>query len=266
MVSVLHRYVNVRNSGSELVYFTERGLGPPLLLVHGLMVTGEMFEPVIEHFASRYRVIVPDLRGHGRSRGLPPPYTVAQLASDLVRLLDHLGIASTAVLGYSQGGATAQQLALDHPERCNRLVLACTYAFNMASLREKLEGHLAPLLIRILGMTRFAKLVVSQGAKELGKERGDWLVALIASQDRTLMLSAWKETMAFDSRRRLAEIRCPTLVVAGSRDEAVPIHHAKMLHEGIAGSRLVLIDGANHALIWTHPDELVRLTDKFLGG
>lgn len=243
--------MNGRNSGSELVYFTERGSGPALLLVHGLMVTGEMFEPVIEHFATRHRVIVPDLRGHGRSRGLPPPYTAGQLASDLARLLNHLGIASTAVLGYSQGGAVAQQLALNHPERCNRLVLACTYAFNMASLREKLEGHLAPLLIRILGMTRFAKLVVSQGAKELGKERGDWLVALIASQDRTLMLSAWKETMAFDSRRRLVEIRCPTLVVAGSSDEAVPIHHAKMLRDGIDGSRLVIIDGADHALIWT---------------
>ena len=50
---------------SELVYFSERRSGPPLLLVHGLMMTGEMFEPVIEHFAGRHRVIVPDLRGHG---------------------------------------------------------------------------------------------------------------------------------------------------------------------------------------------------------
>jgi pimeloyl-ACP methyl ester carboxylesterase len=60
---------------SNVLYFTERGAGPPLLLVHGLMVTGEMFKPVIEHLATRHRVIVPDLRGHGRSRGLPPPYT-----------------------------------------------------------------------------------------------------------------------------------------------------------------------------------------------
>jgi pimeloyl-ACP methyl ester carboxylesterase len=88
---------------SDLVYFIERGSGPPLLLVHGLMVTGEVFEPIIERFAPRYRVIVPDLRGHGRSKQLPPPYTAAQLASDLVGLLDRLGITSTAMLGYSQG-------------------------------------------------------------------------------------------------------------------------------------------------------------------
>jgi pimeloyl-ACP methyl ester carboxylesterase len=70
--------------------------------------------------------------------------------------------------------------------------------------------------------------------------------------------------MAFDSRRLLAEIGCPTLVIAGSNDDAVPIHHAKMLHDGIAGSQLIIIDGADHALLWTHPNELARVTDEFL--
>jgi pimeloyl-ACP methyl ester carboxylesterase len=88
-------------------------------------------------------------------------------------LLDQLGIDSTAVLGYSQGGAIAQQLVLDYPKRCNRLVLACTYAFNMATFREKLEGHFVPLLVHILGMRRFAKLVFSQGLTQIGKERAD---------------------------------------------------------------------------------------------
>jgi len=247
---------------SDLLYLTERGSGSPLLLVHGLMVTGEMFEPVIEYFATRHRVIVPDLRGHGRSRGLAPPYTAAQLASDLSRLLDHLGVDSTAVLGYSHGGAIAQQLALDYPTRCNRLVLACTYAFKMASFRERLEGYLVPLLFNVIGMRRFAPLVVSR--RQLGKERADWVVGLVANQDRKLMVSAWRGAIAFDSRRRLAEIKCPTLVVAASNDKTVPLHHAKMLHDGITGSQLVIIDGANHVLIWTRPDELVRVTDEFL--
>ena len=257
--------MNSALASSELLYFSERGSGPPLLLVHGLMVSGEMFQPVIEQLATRHRVIVPDLRGHGRSRGLPPPYTAAQLASDLARLLDHLGIDSTVVLGYSQGGAIAQQLVLDHPKRCERLVLACTYAFNMATVRERLEGQLVPLLVHALGPRRFVKVVVSQGLKQLGKERADWLAALMADQDRTLMVSAWRETMAFDSRRRLAEIGCPTLVVAASKDQAVPMHHAQMLHDGIPGSQLVIIDGADHALIWTHSAEFVRVTDEFLG-
>jgi 3-oxoadipate enol-lactonase len=229
------------------------------------MVTGEMFEPVVDQFATRHRVIVPDLRGHGRSRALPPPYTVRQLATDLSRLLDHLGVESTAVLGYSQGGAVAQQLALDHPEQCHRLVLACTYAFNMATPRETLEGHVTPVLVRVLGPRRFAKLGVSLGAKELGKERAHWLAGLMGDQDRKLMVSAWKETMRFDSRKRLAEISCPTFVLAGSQDQAVPMHHAEMLHAAITGSQLAVVDGAGHTLIWSHPDEFVRLVEEFLG-
>jgi 3-oxoadipate enol-lactonase len=228
------------------------------------MVTGEMFAPVVDQFATRHRVIVPDLRGHGESRLLPPPLTAAQLAADLSRLLDHLSIASTAVLGYSQGGAIAQQLVLDDRARCKRLVVACTYAFNMATLREKLEGHLAPLLVRILGMKRFARFVISLGLGQVDKKQADWIVNLIADQDSSLMVSAWREAMAFDSRSRLREIMCPTLIVAGARDTAVPMHHATMLHDGIAGSRMVVVDGADHALVWTHPNELVRVTEEFL--
>lgn len=249
---------------TKLVTFTEHGSGSPVLLIHGLMVMGEMFEPIAGALAQRHRVIVPDLRGHGRSRALPPPYTVSELAADLARLLDHLGIESASVLGYSQGGAVAQQFAFDHPHRCDRLVLACTYAYNMASVREKIEGHLVPGLIRILGMRRFAKLVVSQGAKELPRHRAEWLASLMSSQDGSQMLRAWKESMLFDGRRRLAEIRCPTLIVAGSIDTAVPMHHAKMLAAGIPGSRLVVIDGAGHTLIWTHPEQLLNIVEAFL--
>jgi pimeloyl-ACP methyl ester carboxylesterase len=263
-VALVTSNVNSSAAGRDLLYFTERGSGPPLLLVHGLMITGEMFEPVIDHFAERHRVIVPDLRGHGRSRVLPPPYTAPQVVSDLARLLDHLRIDSTAVLGYSHGGAIAQQLVLDYPTRCSRLVLACTYAFNMITFRERIEGYLVPIVINILGMRRLAKFVISRGLKQVSKERADRVLELIANQDGKLMVSAWRAAMAFDSRRRLAEIKRPTLVVAAANDAAVPFHHAKMLRDGINGSQLVVIDGADHALIWERPDEFVRVVEKFL--
>ena len=78
------------------------------------------------------------------------------------------------------------------------------------------------------------------------------------------MVSAWREVTAFDSRHRLAEVPCPTLIVAGSKDKAVPIHHAQLLHAGIRHSKLVIIEGADHALIWTHPEELMRVVDDFI--
>lgn len=250
----------------KLVYFTERGSGPPLLLVHGLMISGEMFEDVLDDFAVRHRVIVPDLRGHGRSRDLPGPYSATRLAADLQHLLDHLGIPSAAVLGYSQGGAIAQQLVLDAPQRCERLVLACTYAFNMATRREQVEGHLVPPLLALLGMRRFARLMAWQGLKELDPRMATRVTELIADQDRTLMVEAWNEAMRFDSRPQLARIECPTLILAGGRDAGVPLHHAKALHAGIKGSRLVVLEQATHALIWTHRAEFVRLVEDFLAG
>jgi 3-oxoadipate enol-lactonase len=253
---------------SDILYFTERGSGPPLLLVHGLGMSGDMFEPIAEPLSKRHRLIIPDLRGWGRSRNLPPPYSVKQQATDLAVLLDHLDITSADALGYSQGGPVVQELALDYPAKVRRLILSNTYAYNMATMKEKIEGHIVPLLIRLLGVRLFVKLMISQGLKQIPKEQGAWVANLIASTwgeaDAKSIALAWSEAMAFDSRARLKEIKCPTLVVAGSNDVAVPLHHAKMLHDGITGSQLVIIDGADHALIWARPEELVRATEELL--
>jgi pimeloyl-ACP methyl ester carboxylesterase len=252
----------------DLLYFTERGSGPPLLLVHGLGMSGDMFERVMEPLGKRHRLIIPDLRGCGRSRNLPPPYSVKRQAADLAGLLDHLGIASTDALGYSQGGPVVEELALDYPAKVRRLVLSNTYACNMATMREKIEGHVVPLLIRLLGVRLFVKLVISQGLKRIPKEQAAWVANLIArtwgEADPKSIALAWREAMAFDSRSRLHEIKCPTLVIAGSDDNAVPMHHASMLHGGIAGSKLVVIAGADHALMWAQPDEWLRTVGEFL--
>lgn len=253
---------------SDLLHFTDRGLGPPLLLVHGLGISGDMFEPIVGPLAKRRRLIIPDLRGCGRSRNLPPPYSVKQQAADLAGLLEHLGIGSTDALGYSQGGPVVQELALDYPAKVRRLILSNTYAYNMATMREKIEGHIVPLLIRLLGVRLFVKLLISQGLKQIPNEQATWVANLIArtwgEADPKSIALAWREAMAFDSRSRLSEIRCPTLVIAGSDDNAVPIHHASMLHDGIAGSKLVVIAGADHALMWAHPDQWLEKVNEFL--
>jgi pimeloyl-ACP methyl ester carboxylesterase len=253
---------------SNVLYFTERGSGPSLLLVHGLGMSGDMFEPIVEPLAKRHRLLVPDLRGCGRSRNLPPPYSVKQQAADLAALLDDLGIASTDALGYSQGGPVVQELALDYPTKVRRLVLSNTYTYNMATMREKMEGHIVPLLIRLLGVRLFVRLIISQGLRQIPKERAAWVANLIArtwgEADAKSIELAWREAMAFDSRSRLHEIRCPTLVIAGSDDNAVPMHHASMLHGGIVGSKLVVIEGADHALMWARPDEWLELVSEFL--
>jgi len=255
-------------ASSDLVHFIERGSGPPLLLVHGLGMSGGMFEPVVDPLAKRHRLIIPDLRGCGKSRGMPPPYSVQQQAADLAALLVHLGIDSADALGYSQGGPVVQQIALDYPAKVRRLILSNTYAYNMATVRETIEGHLVPILFRLLGVRLFVRLLISHGLKNIPKDRSAWVASLIArtwgEADPKSLALAWREAMAFDSRSRLREIRCPTLVIAGSDDDAVPMHHATMLHEGIVGSALVLIQGADHAVMWARPGEWLNTVGAFL--
>jgi pimeloyl-ACP methyl ester carboxylesterase len=252
----------------DLIYFAERGSGSPLLLIHGLGMSGDMFEPIVEPLLERHRLIIPDLRGCGRSRNLPPPYSVKQQAADVAALLDRLGIASTDALGYSQGGPVVEQLAFDYPVTVHRLILSNTYAYNMASVRETIEGNVVPILIRLLGVRRFVRLLISQGLKHIPKEQGAWVADLIArtwgEMDTRSLVLMWKEAMAFDSRSRLHEIKCPTLVITSSDDTAVPIHHAKMLHDGIHGSKLVVMQGAGHALLWVHSGEWLEKVSHFL--
>ncbi len=251
------------------LFARQLGAGPPLLLIHGMMVTGEMFEPVLGDLAERHRVIVPDLRGHGRSAHLGGPYTIARLAEDLAELLDAFGVESADVLGYSQGGAVAQQFARDYPDRTRRLVLACTYAYNMLTFRERLEGALLPWLVRVLGPRRLATLFVHPGlglggGRPLTPEAARHFRDIMTSNDRSLMIEAVRQMKAFDSREWLDQISSPMLVLCGSEDTAVPMHHARMLARGIRSSQLRVIDGAGHALLWTHPEELVEQTEQWL--
>jgi 3-oxoadipate enol-lactonase len=251
---------------ASILFVEQAGTGTPLLLIHGLMVSGAMFQPVVPALAARYRVVIPDLRGHGRSGALPEPYSVEQLARDLARLLDDLEIDAAHVVGYSQGGAVAQQFARDYPERVRGLVLACTYAYNMLSPRERLEGMLAPWLVRILGMRRLAKLVFSGagGGPRLPPETTAWLQGILAANDKARMVAAVEAMKAFDSRPWLQQIAAPTLVIAGAEDTAVPFAHARMLAQGIPGAQLRVIEGAGHTLIWTHAEIFVQGVEAFL--
>jgi len=248
------------------LFVQESGAGRPLLLIHGLMVSGEMYQRVVPSFATHYRVIVPDLRGHGRSGALPGPYNVEQLARDLAQLLDDLQVDAADVLGYSQGGAVAQQFAHDYPQRVRGLVLGCTYAYNLLSHRERLEGMLLPWMVRILGVRGMARLSSSGvgGGPRVSPETARWFQEMMVVNDTGRMVAAVEAMKAFDSRPWLHEITCPTLVIAGAEDTGVPLTHAHMLAQGIPGAQLRVIDGAGHTLIWTHTEIFVQAVEAFL--
>ena len=105
------------------LYYREAGSGEPLILLHGNGESGEYFINQIEHFQSRYRVIVPDTRGHGKSPRGAAPFTIAQFACDLYDFMQAHGIDRAVILGFSDGANIAMKFAMQHPEMVKALIL-----------------------------------------------------------------------------------------------------------------------------------------------
>jgi 3-oxoadipate enol-lactonase len=247
---------------SNGIFYRVVGAGEPLLLLHGIMVSGDMFDPLVALLSDRFRMLIPDLRGHGRSGALPGPYDVAALAADLDTVRRETGFERCTVMGYSHGGAVAQQVARNRPDGVTKLYLCCTYACNASTLRERIEGEVAGALLRLLSPGALAKIVFrtsKRGRMGLAPQQRDQLRALMAANRARPMRGAVRGLVDFDSRPWLFEIAAPTLVIGGAEDHAVPRHHFDALLEGIPNAEGTFIDGADHTLIWTHTRQLAEL-------
>lgn len=250
---------------SNGIFYRLEGDGEPLLLIHGLMASGAMYDPLVELLRDRFRMLIPDLRGHGKSGSLDGPYDVAALASDLDIVLSEAHFDRCAVMGYSHGGAVAQQLAHTRPAAVSKLILACTYACNVATRRERIEAAVFSALLLFFSPATFAKVFVQpskskpSGPIGLTKEQAKWLRAILAANRASPIRAAARGLVTFDSRPWLKELRMPTLVIGGTHDKAVPRHHFDTLVNGIPGGVGQLVDRAGHTLLWTHTQELADI-------
>ena len=244
------------------LYCRVAGRGTPLLFLHGLMASGLMFDPLVDLLRGDFCLLIPDLRGQGRSGGLGGPYDVAAMASDLGAVVAEAGFARVNVLGYSHGGAVAQSLARARPHAVAKLFLVCTYACNVATLREYLEGLALLSLLSVVSPRPVARLMLRLGRSSMPGMTADkaaWMTDVIGANDRRKMRAAAKGLLTFDSRPWLKDISAPTLVIAGAQDAGVPAHHFKALMFGIPGALGTVVQGAGHTLLWTHTEELAGL-------
>jgi 3-oxoadipate enol-lactonase len=250
---------------SNGIFFRIEGEGEPLLLLHGVMASGTMFDPLIELLRDRFRMLIPDLRGHGKSGDLGGPYDVAALTADLDVVLAEARFNRSAVMGYSHGGAVAQQLAHTRPAVVSKLILACTYACNVSTPRERLEAGVLLTLLRFFSPGTIAKLILRAsrpkptGAIGITTEQAVWVRSILAANRAPAMRGAVRGLITFDSRPWLNEIAVPTLVVGGTHDFGVPQHHFDTLANGIPGASGRLVDRAGHTLVWTHTRELAEI-------
>ena len=227
-----------------------------------------MFGFLAPMLSETYRLLAPDLRGHGRGGYLPGPYDAETIAADLAPTLDALGVDAVHVLGHSHGGAAAQAFARAHPDRVRSLMLVSTYTVQQLTRWERMAGVLAPPAVTLLGTPRLARLVrwlrPAGGGRRLTPEAAALRAAMVAANDSRRMAAALRSARRFDSRGWLGAIQVPTLVVVGDADRVVAPRQARLLAAGIPGAQLHALRGAGHELPLSHPVELARLVRAWL--
>jgi len=258
-------------SEEPIVHWVE-GRGDPLLLLNGIAMTAAAWQPVAVPLARDLRVIRCDLRGQLMSPGAPPADAEGHVA-DVLGLLDLLDIGSTHVLATSFGAVVAVLLAARHPRRVRSLVLvAAADRFDggmldeverwRAACRDALTSGDKGRLVDVIHPTAFSEAFRREHARELAARRAQmdnlpdrWFEDLEA-----LMAS----TEGVDLERQLADVRCPTLVIAAERDGFIPVQRTDALAEKIPSAELETIRGAGHAAVLERPGELAERVRRFL--
>ena len=219
----------------------EDGAGAPVVLLHGTPFDGRAWQPVVTALDGSCRAIRFDARGHGAAADAPvAPY--GRLADDVVAVLDRLDLPDAHVVGHSWGGQIAQQVALDHPERVNRLSLVCTRASPFPAFATAARGLRDGTVDVEAGLARWftpAELAEDDGPAATVRA---WLHAA----DRSRWADALDAISTFDALDRLSRIAVPTDVVAAERDGvAVPVHMAEIA-DAVAGASFRVVAGVGH--------------------
>jgi pimeloyl-ACP methyl ester carboxylesterase len=243
------------------LYYEIHGEGPNLVLIEGLGYHTWMWYRQVPAFAPRFRTLIYDNRGVGRSDKPPGPYTHEQNADDLAGLLDHLGWERAHILGVSMGGFIAQELALKYPRRVDKLVLAAT-AFggpNMVPLPPAAVKALTPNPSLAPEAKIRSAMPIAFSTPEWPRQHPEEFEQIVRwrleyPQPPEAAMAQAMAGLTFNTEERLKEIAAPTLIIAGTRDNVVPPRNAELLAAAIPGACLDLIDGAGHVLNIEHAE------------
>jgi len=249
------------------LYYETHGTGRPLILLHGGLMRGELFGPVIPLLAQSHQVITPDLQGHGRTADIDRPIDLKLMADDIAALIDHLGLDQPDLLGYSLGGGVALQTAVRHPGKIRRLIIVSANARRDAIPPEMLAQQAQ----------------VNAAAAEFMKETPmyqEYVRVAPRPQDFPRLLDKLGRFMAtdFDFSDDVRALQVPTLIVAADADMAPPAHYVevfKLLDGGLrdggwmgegrpkGGHALAILQGLTHYDIGESP-LLAAVTSAFL--
>src|SRR3990170_4830872 len=246
-------------TGFELFY-RESGEGEPILWIMGLGNDHRGWAYQAPAFRDRFRCITYDNRDVGQSQQADGPYTVADMVEDAVGLLDALGVEQAHVVGFSMGGAQAQELAIRHPERVRRLVLCNTYTSRDPRGEEIFRARV--LLRERLSPEEYQRATLPWAYTYLDYQRPGFIEQTIEAilndpypQSQEAFRRQVEATLSVDTEGRLGQIRAPTLLLFGEDDITTPLRFARVLEAGIPNATLRVVPGAGHGLAWSHPEE-----------
>ncbi len=259
------------NDGVAIAYEVRDDAGddrPWAVLVHGLGYGRWGWEPVVEPLAARLRLLLPDNRGIGASDVPPGPYTVSDMAADLTAVLADAGVDRPHVVGISGGGMVAQELAVRHPERVDRLVLVATTpggerAYPIPDATRALIAEMPEL-----PPEEALRRAVENALADPDGRIVDRILhhRLTDPQDRDGWQAQAEAFTTYDGGERLARITAPTLVVQGERDAVIDPRNAGVLAELLPDVRVERHPDAGHLVMWEDPDWFVAVVSDFLGG
>jgi len=233
-----------------------------ILFLHGFFMDSRMFKHQVEYFDQNYRVICCDFRGFGKTEWCKNEFTLEELASDIIALINHLNISKCIVAGMSMGGYVSQRMALLSPKLIRNIIFIATQ-----STRDNTET-----------IESYHQLRDNWSDVVIREQIIDSLLPVIIGEDKnesTFWKNIWQSyhpdniyyaMTAMTSRQEIdvSQIKVPCLVIHGSKDVGIPLSAGEKLHLNLINSEMVVIDGAHHAVNLTHPKVVNEAIDKFL--
>jgi aminoacrylate hydrolase len=236
--------------GDCSLYYERHGMGFPVVFISGLGGFGSFWKDQVATFARRFEVITFDHRGIGQSDESRIGYTVDRMAADVVRLLDRLELKRSHVVGHSTGGAVAQILAIEHPNRLASVVLSATwtkadaYFRRLFTLRKELLQRLGPsFYLQAATLVLYPSWWVARNNERLRQEEAQNLAAFAPSE---IVASRIDAMLAFDRTSELERIKTPTLVVGAEDDIVTPAYFSEELARLIPAAEVKLFPRGGH--------------------